>query len=60
MYRLNVELFELRVTGTRSDAGGGLLAQREVALTLRRADSAAPGGPTVVPLADRAWSWMSP
>ena len=60
VHRLNPELFELRVAGTRSDAGGRLLARRELGLMLRRADSVAPGGPTVVPLADRAWGWMSP
>ena len=54
--RLNPELFELRVTGTRLDAEGGTLARRGLTLVLRRADSALSGAATVVPLASRAWS----
>jgi hypothetical protein len=56
VHRLNARLFELRVTGTRTDADGGLLARREVGLVLRRADS----GSSVAPLAHRAWSWTPP
>ena len=53
--RLNGELFLVRVAGTRSDAGGGMLARREVGLLVRVADSAIPGWPPVVPLRNRAW-----
>lgn len=56
VHRLNARLFELRVTGTRTDADGGLLARRELGLVLRRGDS----GASVAPLTDRAWSWTSP
>jgi hypothetical protein len=58
--RLNPELFVVWVTGIRRDAGGGTLARRDMSLTLRRADSGAPGVPPVTPLANRAWTWMSP
>jgi hypothetical protein len=58
--RLNGELFLVRVIGTRRDAGGGTLARRELSLTLRRADSAFSGATPVVPLANRAWSRLSP
>ena len=53
--RLNGELFLVRVAGTRSDAGGGMLARREVGLLVRVADSAIPGAPPVRPLTNRAW-----
>jgi hypothetical protein len=53
--RLNGELFLVRVAGVRTDAGGGVLARREVGLLVRMADSAAPGAPPVRPLRDRAW-----
>ena len=54
--RLNQELFVVRSLGTRSDATGGVLARRVVSLVVRLADSAAPGSPTVRPLANRAWA----
>jgi hypothetical protein len=54
--RLNAQLFEVRSIGRRSDASGATLAQREVGLFLRLADSATPGAPTVLPLTNRAWS----
>ncbi len=60
VHRLNTELFQLRAMGIRSDAGGAVLARRQLGLILRRGDSAVAGAPTVVPLAHRAWSWMSP
>ncbi len=53
--RLNGELFRVRVAGMRSDADGGALAEREVALLVRVADSTAPGAPPVWPLRNRAW-----
>jgi len=52
--RLNSELFLLRVAGVRNDAGGGVLARREVGL-LVRAGSGVPGGLAVQPLRDRPW-----
>ena len=55
VHRLNAELFELRVAGTRHDADGGTLASRELSLLLRRADTAAVS--PVTPLRNRAWSW---
>jgi len=58
--RLNAELFELRVAGTRTDADGGTLARRDLGLVVRRADSAGPGEPPVALLANRAWNWTSP
>jgi hypothetical protein len=58
--RLNGELFEIRVDGTRTDAAGGLLARREASLIVRRADSAVAGAPPVRPLRNRAWSRGSP
>jgi hypothetical protein len=54
--RLNEELFVVRVIGTRQDADRGMLARRDVSLTLRQADSARPGAPPVMPLANRAWT----
>jgi hypothetical protein len=54
--RLNGELFLVQVEGTRSDAGGGMLARRKVGLLVRVADSAIPGAPPVWPLRNRAWS----
>ena len=56
VHRLNPQLFEVRVVGNRLDADGGILARRELALILRRADSLVPGAPTIAPLANRAWS----
>jgi hypothetical protein len=53
--RLNGELFLVRVAGIRSDADGGALAQREVGLLVRAADSNAPEAPPVWPLRNRAW-----
>jgi hypothetical protein len=58
--RLNAELFELRVAGTRTDADGAALARRELGLILRPADSAGPGEPPVTLLANRAWDWFAP
>ena len=58
--RLNEALFAIAVVGTRHDADGGTLAQREVGLTLRRADSAAAGALPVIPLSNRAWTATSP
>lgn len=55
--RLNGELFLVRVTGVRNDGAGGTLAQREVGLLVRAADSAVPGAPPVWPLRNRAWAW---
>jgi hypothetical protein len=52
--RLNPRLFEVRSTGSRTDADGGTLARGEAGLFLRLADSA--GGPAVRPLEARAWS----
>jgi hypothetical protein len=60
VHRLNAELFELRVAGTRTDADGGTLARRELGLVLRAADSAAAGESSVTPLANRAWTWLTP
>jgi hypothetical protein len=54
--RLNGQLFQVRVVGVTSDAGGGVLARREVRLLVRVADSASVGAPPVWPLRDRAWS----
>jgi hypothetical protein len=54
--RLNDELFRVGVEGTRSDAGGGMLARREVSLLVRAADSVIVGAPPVWPLRNRAWS----
>lgn len=56
--RLNDQLFLLEVEGIRADAGAGPLARRRLGVVLRSADSAAPGGPVVTPLAQRAWSSM--
>lgn len=58
--RLNGQLFLLRVEGTRSDAGGGVLARREVGLLLRIADSAVGGPAGVRPLRDRPWLLPGP
>ena len=58
--RLNDALFAIAVVGTRHDAEGGILAQRDVRLTLRRADRAVAGALPVVPLANRAWTAASP
>ena len=58
--RLNDALFAIAVVGTRHDADGGTLAQRDVGLTLRRADSALAGALPVMPLAHRAWTPGSP
>jgi hypothetical protein len=54
--RLNGELFLVQVEGTRSDAGGGMLARRDVGLLVRVADSTIPGAPPVWPLRNRSWS----
>jgi hypothetical protein len=53
--RLNGELFQVRVAGVRSDADGAPLAQREVELLVRVADSTLPGAPPVWPLRNRPW-----
>jgi hypothetical protein len=58
--RLNAELFEIRVEGIRADADGSALARRETSLIVRRIDSALAGAPAVRPLANRAWSRVSP
>ena len=56
--RLNGQLFLLQVEGVRADADGRPLARRRLDLVLRLADSAAPGLPSVRPLAQRAWVLM--
>jgi hypothetical protein len=53
--RLNGQLFLVRVEGTRSDGGGGMLARREMGLVVRVADSGVPEAPPVEPLSNRAW-----
>jgi hypothetical protein len=53
--RLNDELFLIGVEGIRGDAGGWMLARREVGLLVRTADSAVIGSPPVRPLAHRSW-----
>lgn len=58
--RLNPELFQLRVTGTRADADGGMLARRELGLVLRRVESTDSGAPPVTLLGNRPWNWLTP
>jgi hypothetical protein len=58
--RLNDRLFRLDVEGLRTDADGRPLARRQLGVTLRLADSAGAGLPPVVPLANRAWTLLSP
>jgi hypothetical protein len=57
--RLNGELFLVRVEAFRTDAGGGVLARREVGVLVRTADSAVPGWPPVWPLEGRGWLPLS-